>query len=113
MSAKRLCKIVNGIAQAREWANELVRREARGPGDIENAMRRLEGRYGIDWRMFWRLRYRPPGDVFVSTFLQLKHAYDAECERQESLLRHDREIAEAKISALEAAIGPAADPPGN
>jgi hypothetical protein len=48
------------LGEATGWAKRLTRAEARGPGDIENAWRRLEARYGIPWRSFWALRYRPP-----------------------------------------------------
>lgn len=102
MCAKRLGrKMLTGISDARSWANELIRRESRGPGDTENAMHRLEARYGIPWRTFWALRYRPPSDVFVSVYLNLRAAYEAECARQERLLRHERQITEAKVLAFE------------
>ena len=84
------------VGNARDWANELVRRESRGPGDYENAMRRLENRYGIPWQTFWRLRHRPPKDIFVSIYVRLQAAYQNECERQMRLLRHEIEIAKAK-----------------
>jgi hypothetical protein len=103
--AKRLARIMTGIADAKTWANELVRRESRGPGDMENAMRRLEARYGISWRTFWTLRYRSPDDVFVGVYLKLKQAYEAECARQERLLRHEREITKAKAKAFAAVAG--------
>ena len=66
MCAKILCKKekpMNGVADAQRWANELVKNESRGPGDTENAMRRLESRFGISWRTFWSLRYRAPTEV--------------------------------------------------
>lgn len=107
--AKRLCRIMTGITDAQGWANKLLQRETRVPGDMENAMRRLEARYGVPWRTFWQLRYRPPSDVFVGVYLSLKAAYEAECERQERLLRHEREITKAKAMAFEAMAGARAD----
>lgn len=95
MSEKILCKDANGVsaaAKAQGWANELVRREARGPGDMENAMHRLEARYGIPWRTFWSLRYRPPTDILTGLFIKLHDAYQAERDRQMRLLRHETEI---------------------
>ena len=100
MSEKDFCKDANGVnasVKAQQWANELVRREARGPGDMENAMRRLESRYGIPWRMFWSLRYRPPTDVLTGLYFKLHDAYRAECGRQMRKLEH--EIAITKIIA--------------
>lgn len=101
---------MSATSDAVAWANELLRRESRGPGDSENAMRRLEARYGISWRTFWQLRYRPPSDVFVGVYQRLHAAYLAECERQERLLRHEIEIVKAKglaSPAVTAAIGKA------
>ena len=84
------------LDEARLWANDLVQRESRGNGDTENAMRRLEQRFGISWRTFWSLRYRPPKDILIGTYLGLKNAYEAECERQMALLRHELELTKAK-----------------
>lgn len=74
-------------------------------------MRRLEARYGIPWRTFWSLKYRPPSDVFVSIYNRLQAAYQSECERQMRLLAHEIEIAKAKglagapaVSAAEALL---------
>lgn len=99
--------VSTGATDACKWANELVRRESRGPGDIENAMRRLENRYGIPWRMFWSLRYRPPEDVMTGIYNRLRAAYYAECERQTRLLKHEMEITQI-ISPDAAAVRAAA-----
>lgn len=104
MAAKRFRNIMSGIADARSWANDLVRRECRGPGDLENAMRRLEARYGIPWRTFWTLKYRAPHDVFVGVYLKLRAAYEAECARQQRLYEHERRIAKAKGEPFEALV---------
>lgn len=89
------------------WANALVRREARGPGDQENAMRRLEARYGIPWRTFWSLKYRPPQDVFAAVYFRLRGAYQSECERQMRLLEHELELTKAKAGPSDAAVAAA------
>ena len=91
----------SGAGDAQLWSRQLVHFESRGPGDMENAMHRLETRYGIPWRTFWSLRYRPPADVLVGVWRQLHSAYEHECQRQERLLAHERHIAEAKVLAFE------------
>ena len=91
----------SGLSEASSWANALVQREIRSPGDMEAAMRRLEARYGIPWRVFWNLRYRPPADVMVGLWRQLHSAYENECKRQERLLAHERHIAETAVMAFE------------
>jgi hypothetical protein len=93
----------SGVSQARSWADALLMREIRTPnGDFENAMHRLEARYGIPWRVFWNLRSRTPADVMVGLYRQLQAAYTQECERQERLLAHERHVAEAKVLTAEA-----------
>lgn len=82
----------------------MVQRESRGNGDTENAMRRLERRHGIPWRTFWALRYRPPTDLFVSVYEKLWAAYQAECERQERLIRHEITITKIKTGPFHPAI---------
>lgn len=92
---------LESVATAKNWADALVRRESRGTGDTENAMHRLETRYGIPWRVFWSLRYRPPKDMLVSVFCQLRAAYFSECERQQALLQHEITVARAKSVFVE------------
>lgn len=99
MSEKR--NVLSGLPQAQAWANALVMREMKTPGDLINSMHRLERRYGIPWRTFFNLRYRPPSDVLVGVYRQLHAAYQNECERQEKLLAHERHVAEAKVLAAE------------
>ncbi len=93
MTAKSIGMSATG--EAKRLVNELLRMEVRCPGDLPAAMRRLGNRYGLDWRVFWNLRYRPPEDVFVGVFEKLKAAYRAECVRQLNRLQHDLKLAEA------------------
>lgn len=95
---------VSCVTEAQGWANKLVARESRGPGDMENAMRRLETRYGIPWRTFWSFKYRPPTDVFVRVYLQIRLAYIAECERQTRLLQHEISITKLKVGPHSKAV---------
>lgn len=96
------------VDQAATWAKRLTQQEARGPGDIENAWRRLECKYGIPWRTFWSLRYRKPRELTASIFHRLAAAYSAECERQMRLLKHDIEITKA-ITGSDSAVVRAAE----
>ena len=86
---------VDRVLEAQDWSKALVQREARGSGDTENAMRRLEQRYGIPWRTFWSLRYRVPKTLCVNVWFQIRAAYLAECERQARKLQHEIEITKA------------------
>lgn len=84
------------VDDAASWARWLTQRETRGPGDMPNAWRRLERRYGIPWRTFWKLRYRPPKQIATSLYFAMQDAWRAERDRQLRLLQHEIEITEAK-----------------
>jgi len=96
------------VEQSVFWARELTRREARGPGDIEGAWRRLQQRYGVPLRTFWALRYRPPKTIAADIYLRLCAAYQAECERQMRKLRHELETTKAIAGPDHAAVVAAA-----
>jgi hypothetical protein len=70
------------VDQARGWSRDIVNADVRGPGDLENAMRRAESRWGIPFAAMWALRYRPPKDVAASIYLRLRDAHAAMCEAQ-------------------------------
>ena len=95
------------VDEAAEWAKALTRNEARGPGDLENAMHRLEVRYGVPWRTFWALRYRKPEWITALTYQRLRSAYQAECERQMRRYEHELEITKAKAGASETLVSAA------
>lgn len=107
--------MTSAVSEARDWAKWLVQRESRGPGDLDNAMRRLEARYDIPFSIFWALRYRPPKDIYVGAYRRLRDAYLAEHEKQQRLLRHETDITRAKsgissaFARAGAALGRAAD----
>ncbi len=80
---------------ARNMASELVQRESRGPGDLENAMRRIEQKYGIPYSMLWRLRYRQPADILCGIYRRIQAAYRDQCARQITKLEHDIAVTKA------------------
>lgn len=81
------------------WANEMVRFESRGPGDMDGAMRRVARRHGLSYSLFWKLRYRRPDDLMASAYFALRDAYRAECARQQGRLAHEIEITRAVTGA--------------
>lgn len=56
---------MSDVAVASEIARRLVQAESRGPGDTENAMRRISSRWGVPFTFLWSLRYRPPADILM------------------------------------------------
>src|SRR6185369_954370 len=78
------------VDEAAFWAEALLQRSYRGPGDtIEAATYRAEQKYGVPAQTFWALRYRRPKDILASIYRTLEAAYEAECGRQEARLRHE------------------------
>jgi hypothetical protein len=96
-SLRKAQTVADAVAEAQAWANDLVLREARGPGDFEPAMRRIAGKIGVGYAKLWALRYRPPKDVGVNFYRRLQAAWAAERERQLRLLIDD--IARTKSAA--------------
>lgn len=92
------------VALAAEMARNLVQRESRGPGDLENAMRRIEAKYGVPYGILWSLRYRQPKDILVGVFNKLRSAYQAECERQASILEHELTVQKATNHDVDPAL---------
>ncbi|CAM5769922.1 hypothetical protein [Bosea minatitlanensis] len=95
------------VDQAADWANEMVLRETRGPGDLPNAMERLERRHDLPAKTLWSLRYRRPKDIFASLYFKLGQAYQAECERQMRRLSHELEITRAIAGSAHPAVASA------
>lgn len=95
------------VDEAAEKAKYLVHREWRGPGDMDNAMRRVEQRYGVAYSALWALRYRKPKDILMGVYTRIVHAYDAELDRQRRLLDH--EFAAAKAAGVSKIAISAAD----
>lgn len=84
------------VEQASTMSKAIVNREVRGPGDLDNAMRRCETKYGIPYSTLWALRYRKPKDILTGVFLRLNEAYEAQRREQMRRLEHEKSITEIK-----------------
>lgn len=102
------------LDQASVWSKELTRMRARGPGDMDNAMRSVAREYGLDYWFIWQLRYKRDRLKFlsISVYDRLKAAYQAECERQVRKLQNEIVITEkisgphgAAVCAAKALVG--------
>lgn len=69
------------VDRARGWADTLVWKECRGPGDMAEARARVEARYGIPAAWLKDLRHRPPKRIGVDLYERLRIAYLNHCER--------------------------------
>ena len=105
------------VDEAAGWADFLVRREHRGPGDtVEAARQRAARKHRLPEQLLWALRYRKPKRIWADLYVKLELAAAAECERQEEKLRHELEITKrlpptadrlALIAETEALLGSA------
>lgn len=76
-------------AKATLYAQRMVEREARGEGDLPNAILRVANRIGLTKWQVERLRKGRSKTVDVSLFAKLRLAYLAECERQIQKLQEE------------------------
>jgi len=83
------------VEAASDYARRLVEGEARGPGDLDNALDRLEQRYGIGRWTLVHLRTGRAKSCDMTIFARLRGAYLDLCERQVSKLQHQIAIEKA------------------
>lgn len=74
------------IEKARKMAREMIKLEARGSGDTDNAMVALSGRHSLPYQMLWTLRYRPAKSYAYDLIVMLQQAYRDECRRHGAAL---------------------------
>ncbi len=84
------------VDNAAGWADALVRREHRGPGDtIDAARARAARKHKLPEQLLWALRYRKPKRIWADLYLKLEAAVAAEVKSQEARLAHELEITKA------------------
>ena len=87
---------MSSVDLAITYARKLVNAEARGPGDIENAMDRLEARTGIGRWTIWALWHRRRKVIDGDLIGKLQGAYYAHCEGQIARLQHELAVDAAR-----------------
>lgn len=80
------------VEAATDYVRTMVQRESHGPGDLDNAMRRLEAKYGLPFWTLWHLRKGKAKTVEASLLARIRGAYLDMCQRQASNLLHEIEI---------------------
>jgi len=87
------------VMSSAEMASGLVRRmvetETRGWGDQDNALSRLEARYGLPFWSLQNLRTGRAKTVEASLFNRIKAAFVDHCGKQAARLLHEAQIAKA------------------
>lgn len=92
------------VDAATDYVRTMVQRESRGPGDIDNAMSRLEQRYGLPFWSLWYLRKGKAKTVEASLLARIRAAYLDMCHRQASNLLHEIEVEAAANDDLDSDI---------
>lgn len=82
-------------AQASFYVREMIHREARGPGDHERAMERLEAKYGLGFWTLDHLRKQKAKTCDVSLFARIKTAFADHCGAQAKKLMQEAQTAMA------------------
>ncbi len=80
------------VDHAAELNRNLVNSECRGPGDLENAMRRVELKWGIPVSVSWALRYRKPKTIAADVYARIAQAFETYREQQFRRLENERAI---------------------
>jgi hypothetical protein len=80
------------VEAATDYVRTMVQRESRGPGDLDNAMSRLETKYGLPFWTLWHLRKGRAKTVEASMLARIRSAYLDMCQRQASNLLHEIEM---------------------
>ncbi len=80
------------VDAATDMVRTMVQRESRGPGDLDNAMNRIEQRYGIPFWSMWHLRKGKAKTVEASLLARIRAAYLDMCQRQAASLLHEIEL---------------------
>lgn len=84
------------VDEAADWADMLVRREHRGPGDtIDAARMRAARKHRLPEQVLWALRYRKPKRIWADIYKRLEMAVAAEVQSQEARLAHEIELTRA------------------
>ena len=82
-------------AVASDYVRQMIHREARGPGDYENAMVRLEAKYGIGFWTLDHLRKNKAKTCDVSLFARIRAAFADHCGRHAVRLLEEAKAVEA------------------
>lgn len=92
------------VDEAASWADLLVRREHRGPGDtIDAARARAARKHKLPEQALWALRYRKPKRIWADLYKKLEMAVAAEIQSQEARLAHEIAVTKA-VTTSEAGL---------
>jgi hypothetical protein len=84
---------VDMAGQASSFVRRMVENETRGWGDTDNALNRLEAKYGLPFWSLQNLRTGRAKTVEASLFNRIKAAFVDHCGKQAARLLHEADMA--------------------
>ncbi len=84
---------VDMAGEASGFVRRMVENETRGWGDTDNALSRLEAKYGLPFWSLQNLRTGRAKTVEASLFNRIKAAFVDHCGRQAARLLHEADMA--------------------
>ena len=84
---------MSSAQMASGYVRRMVENETRGWGDQENALTRLEAKYGLPFWTLQNLRTGRAKTVEASLFNRIKAAFVDQCGRHATRLLHEAEMA--------------------
>ncbi|WP_027039100.1 hypothetical protein [Mesorhizobium ciceri] len=88
-------QVMSSADVASDYVRRMVENETRGWGDTDNALARLEAKYGLPFWSLQNLRMGRAKTVEAGLFARIRAAYLAQCERQISRLQEELKIEKA------------------
>lgn len=82
-------------AVASDYVRQMIHRESRGPGDYENAMARLEAKYGLGFWTLDHLRKNKAKTCEVTFYARIRAAFADHCGRQAARLLEEAKTVQA------------------
>lgn len=82
-------------AEASSYVRQMIQLEARGPGDHERAMERLEAKYGLGFWTMDHLRKNKAKTCDVTLYARISNAFADHCGRHAARLLQDAMKAQA------------------
>lgn len=86
-------KVMSSAQMASGYVRRMVENETRGWGDMDNALTRLEAKYGLPFWTLQNLRTGRAKTVEASLFNRIKAAFVDQCGRHAARLLHEAEMA--------------------
>lgn len=84
---------IDMASEASGFVRRMVENETRGWGDTDNALTRLEAKYGLSFWTLHNLRTGRAKTVEASLFNRIKAAFVDQCGRHAARLLHEAEMA--------------------